>query len=147
MAYQQPAVPSCPAQASYCVPYKTMISGGLQPGKCISIEGVINPQACRFVINLRHRSGIAFHYNPRFDENWVVRNTLTLEKWGPEECSGGMPFYKGQTFQIIISCNPYHYNVFANGMQVHTYNHRFTNLGEIDILEVTGDLYLTAVHV
>ncbi|KAI5625703.1 galactoside-binding soluble lectin 9 [Silurus asotus] len=124
-----------------------MINGGLQPGKCITIEGVINPQASRFVINLRHRSGIAFHYNPRFDDNFVVRNTLTLEKWGPEERSGGMPFYKGQTFQIIISCNPYHYNVFVNGIQAHTYNHRFTNLGEIDILEVSGDLSLIGLNV
>ncbi|KAI5625702.1 galactoside-binding soluble lectin 9, partial [Silurus asotus] len=127
------------------VPFKTVINGGLYPGRNISIQGVVNPQGSRFIINLRHRSGIAFHYNPRFDENLVVRNTLTMEQWGPEERSGGMPFYKGQNFQIIISCNPQHYNVFVNGMQVHTYSHRFTNLGEIDILEVSGDLSLIGV--
>ncbi|KAF7700073.1 galectin-9-like [Silurus meridionalis] len=136
-----------PAPQNYSVPFKTVINGGLYPGRNISIQGVVNPQGSRFIINLRHRSGIAFHYNPRFDENLVVRNTLTMEQWGPEERSGGMPFYKGQNFQIIISCNPQHYNVFVNGMQVHTYNHRFTNLGEIDILEVSGDLSLIGVNV
>lgn len=51
------------------------------------------------------------------------------------------------SFQIIISCNPQHYNVFVNGNQVHTYIHRFTNLSEIDVLEVSGDLSLIDVNV
>ncbi|XP_060800034.1 galectin-9-like [Neoarius graeffei] len=140
-------VPAFSAPASYSVPYKTIINGGLQPGKNIFIQGVINPQAYRFSINLRYQSGIAFHYNPRFDENLVVRNTKTMEQWGSEERFGGMPFHKGQTFQLIISCNPHHYNVSVNGKQVHTYNHRFTRLHEIDVLEVCGDLSLTAVTV
>lgn len=50
-------------------------------------------------------------------------------------------------FQMIISCNPNHYNVFVNGKQVHTYNHRFTSLDKIDVLEVTGDLSLIDVNV
>ncbi|KAK2831421.1 hypothetical protein Q7C36_016507 [Tachysurus vachellii] len=141
------SAPAFPAPVNYSVPYKSIINGGLYPGKNITIQGVVNPQACRFNINLRHRSGIAFHFNPRFDENVVVRNTQTMEKWGSEERSGGMPFHKGQNFQIIISCNPHHYNVFVNGNQICTYNHRFTSLGEIDVLEVTGDLSLTAVTV
>ncbi|XP_060800033.1 galectin-9-like [Neoarius graeffei] len=147
ISFQDAEVPSAAAQASYSVPYKTTINGGLWPNKNISIQGVVNHQASRFVINLRHRNGIAFHYNPRFDENLVVRNTQTMEQWGSEERSGEMPFHKGQTFQVIISCNPQHYNVFVNGKQTHTYNHRFTNLWEIDVLEVSGDLSLTGVNV
>ncbi|XP_017346981.1 galectin-9 isoform X1 [Ictalurus punctatus] len=139
--------PSFATQANYSVPYKTNINGGLWPGRNISIQGVVNAHASRFEINLRHRNGIAFHYNPRFDENLVVRNTQTAWQWGSEERSGEIPFHRGQNFQIIISCNPQHYNVFVNGNQVHTYIHRFTNLSEIDVLEVSGDLSLIDVNV
>ncbi|KAA0702126.1 32 kDa beta-galactoside-binding lectin 32 kDa GBP [Triplophysa tibetana] len=128
------------------VPYKTVINGGLYPGKNITIQGIINPNAYRIKFNLRHGSGIALHYNPRFDENLVVRNSLHLESWGSEERFGGMPFQKGQPFQVTLSCNPHHFNVFVGGQQAHTYNHRFTKLNEIDILEVSGDLQLTLVQ-
>uniref|UniRef100_A0A3B1IUK3 Galectin n=1 Tax=Astyanax mexicanus TaxID=7994 RepID=A0A3B1IUK3_ASTMX len=133
--------------AAQSVPYKSVIAGGLQPGKNITINGVVNHQAHRFSFNLRHMGGVALHYNPRFDENTVVRNTLTGEKWGSEERFGGLPFNRGQPFQVVISCNPHHYNVFVNGNQAHTYNHRFTRLHEIDVLEISGDLTLTSVMV
>lgn len=48
--------------------------------------------------------------------------------------------------QVNISCNPYHYNVFVNGEQAHTYKHRYTKLNDIDILEISGDLQLTLVQ-
>ncbi|KAI7801039.1 putative galectin-like protein, partial [Triplophysa rosa] len=138
--------PAYPPAVSYTVPYKTVINGGLYPGKNILIQGIINPNANRIAFNLRHRSGIAFHYNPRFDENLVVRNSHHMENWAAEERFGGMPFQKGQPFQVTISCNPHHYNVFVGGQQAHTFNHRFTTLNEIDILEVSGDLQLTLVQ-
>lgn len=116
------------------------------------------------------------HYNPRFDERVVVRNTNQMEQWGTEERSGGLPFQEGQPFQVgrltfmniycfidavivlkiiliilcvlqvTISCNPHHYNVFVNGNQAHTYKHRYTQLNSIDILEISGDLQLTLVQ-
>ncbi|XP_051963360.1 galectin-9-like [Xyrauchen texanus] len=128
------------------IPYKSIINGGMYPGKNIVIHGVINPNANRVTFNLRHRTGIALHYNVRFDENVVVRNTNQMEKWGTEERFGGMPFQKGQPFQVTISCNPHHYNVFVNGQQAHTFNHRYKKLNEIDIFEVCGDLRLTLVQ-
>ncbi|XP_076832431.1 galectin-9-like isoform X2 [Brachyhypopomus gauderio] len=138
--------PSFPAQPSYSVPYKSIINGGLLPGKNICIHGVVNPNAHKFAFNLRHTSGIALHYNPRFDENTVVRNTLTKDTWGSEERSGGMPFHRGQPFQVVISCGPDHYRVFVNGTQVHTYKHRFRNLQEIDVIDISGDLSLSFVQ-
>ncbi|XP_062873443.1 galectin-9-like [Trichomycterus rosablanca] len=141
------AVPSLPAPASLNVPYQTTINGGLRPGKYISVQGVINPQADRIRINLSHKNGTAFHYNPRFDQNVVVCNNKTMEQWGLEEISSDMPFHKGQNFQVVIACNPEHYSVFVNGQQVQTFKHRFTQLEEIDFLEVAGDLSLSSVDI
>lgn len=58
----------------------------------------------RFCINLRYISGIAFHFNPRFNDNVVVRNSLIKDRWGREERSGGLPFYRGQQFMVIKTC-------------------------------------------
>lgn len=56
----------------------------------------------RFYINLRSGSDIAFHLNPRFNENAVVRNTQINGSWGSEERSlpRGMPFFRGQSFSV-----------------------------------------------
>ncbi|RXN16915.1 galectin-9-like isoform X3 [Labeo rohita] len=100
----------------------------------------------QFQINLCHILGIAFHYNPRFDENVVVRNTYQDGKWGKEELSEPMPFKGGELLMITIICGPHQYEVFVNGEKAHTYKHRFTDLKEIDVLDIRGDVQLTVVQ-
>ena len=53
-------------------------------------------------INLRCGNDIAFHLNPRFNENAVVRNTQISGSWGPEErgLPQAMPFSRGQGFLV-----------------------------------------------
>ena len=53
-------------------------------------------------INLRCGNDIAFHLNPRFNENAVVLNTQINGTWGPEErgLPQAMPFYRGQGFSV-----------------------------------------------
>ncbi|KAI2666944.1 Galectin-4 [Labeo rohita] len=128
------------------VPYKSVIHGGLHAGKVIIVQGFIPSQPYRIVISLRHKHGIAFDYSPRFDQNVVVRNTYEDGIWGTEERSEPMPFKKGEPMLVTIFCGQHEYEVFVNGEKAHTYNHRFTKLEEIDVLDIRGDVQLTFVQ-
>ncbi|KAI1893402.1 hypothetical protein AGOR_G00123360 [Albula goreensis] len=142
-----PAPPGYPPQQYFPIPYKSFISGGMFPGRQITVQGMVNPTAKRFNINLRFAGGIVFHFNPRMDESVVVRNSQLGGRWGTEERSGGMPFYRGQAFMITIMCDPQHYRVMVNGAHMFTYIHRHSALQQIDVLEVDGDISLTYVQV
>ncbi|XP_055052800.2 galectin-5-like [Misgurnus anguillicaudatus] len=131
---------TCNQQASY----KTIINGGLKPGKSVIVRGVVNPNPYRISFNLCHTYGVAFHYNPRFDENKVVCNTWD-GKWGEEEFPAEMPFKEGQPFEIYIFCTDDSFNVSVNGQHVCSYKHRFSSLNEIDVFKVFGDLQIDHV--
>ncbi|KAK3596033.1 hypothetical protein CHS0354_032556 [Potamilus streckersoni] len=99
-------------------PYVGSIS--LQDGTKISILGVPEYHQTQFVIalqsgsNINQRNEIPFWFNPRFNENQVVRNTKTGNSWGPEERHGGFPFQQGQTFDVQIFVRYDTYEVFAS---------------------------------
>ncbi|KAK2917032.1 hypothetical protein Q8A67_001406 [Cirrhinus molitorella] len=130
---------------SFKITYKSIIHGGLQVGKVIIVQGFIPSQPYRIIISLRHKHGIAFDYSPRFDQNVVVRNTYENGIWGTEERSKPM-FKKGEHVLVTIFCGQHEYEVFVNGEKAHTYKHRFTNLEEIDVLDIRGDIQLTFVQ-
>ncbi|KHJ92780.1 galactoside-binding lectin, partial [Oesophagostomum dentatum] len=68
---------------------------GLAPNRSLLLSGTPSPGGERFHINLLKKNGdIALHFNPRFDEKAVVRNSLITGEWGNEEREGKMPFEK-----------------------------------------------------
>ncbi|XP_054429156.1 galectin-9 isoform X2 [Pteronotus mesoamericanus] len=133
---------------TYPIPYFTSIPGGLYPSKSITVSGMVLPSAQRFHINLRSGNDIAFHLNPRFNENAVVRNTQVKGSWGPEERSlpQTMPFSRGQSFLVWIMCENHCLKVAVNGQHLFDYYHRVNNLPAINNLEVGGDIQLTHVQ-
>ncbi|XP_035889260.1 galectin-9-like isoform X6 [Phyllostomus discolor] len=133
---------------TYPIPYFTAIPGGVFPSKSITVSGTVLPSAQRFHINLRSGTDIAFHLNPRFNENAVVRNTQINGSWGPEErgLPQAMPFSRGQAFLVWIMCEGHCFKVAVNGQHLFDYYHRLKNLPSINNLEVGGDLQLTHVQ-
>lgn len=105
-------------------PFEMEIPNGLEPGKQIYVSGTINPDCEKFTIDLVNGNGqIAFHFNPRFSQNEIVRNS-NLGGWGPEEKSGGFPFKKGRNFEVIILVEQDQYKVAINGQHSFDYRHR-----------------------
>ncbi|XP_011927941.1 PREDICTED: LOW QUALITY PROTEIN: galectin-9B-like [Cercocebus atys] len=133
---------------TYPMPFVTTIPGGLYPSKSIILSGTVLPSAQRFHINLCSGSHIAFHLNPRFDENAVVRNTQINNCWGSEERSlpRKMPFVRGQSFSVWILCDTHCLKVAVDGQHLFEYYHRLRNLPAINKLEVGGDIQLTHVQ-
>uniref|UniRef100_A0A8C9PKZ3 Galectin n=1 Tax=Spermophilus dauricus TaxID=99837 RepID=A0A8C9PKZ3_SPEDA len=133
---------------NYPMPFFTSIPGGLYPSKSIMVSGTVLPSANRFHINLRSGSDVAFHMNPRFDENTVVRNTQINSSWGYEERSlpRKMPFTRGMSFSVWITCEGHCLKVAVDGQHLFEYLHRMKNLPAINNLEVAGDVQLTHVQ-
>ncbi|KAL4835475.1 hypothetical protein H8958_021728 [Nasalis larvatus] len=141
-------VQSTPGQMFSPMPFVTTIPGGLYPSKSIILSGTVLPSAQRFHINLCSGSHIAFHLNPRFDENAVVRNTQINNSWGSEERSlpRKMPFVRGQSFSVWILCDVHCLKVAVDGQHLFEYYHRLRHLPAINKLEVGGDIQLTHVQ-
>ncbi len=57
---------------------------------------------------------IAFHFNPRYKEKTVIRNTMPGFSWGREEKSQPeFPFLPGKHFDIIILVEKEEYKVLS----------------------------------
>ncbi|KAK3596031.1 hypothetical protein CHS0354_032554 [Potamilus streckersoni] len=130
-------------------PYVGSIS--LQDGSKISIQGVPEYHQTQFVIalqsgsNIIQRSEIPFWFNPRFNENQVVRNTKTGNSWGLEERHGGFPFQQGQMFDVEILVRSKKYKISVNGQHFGKYRHR-TPTTAVTHLVVEGGIKIHNIH-
>ena len=101
---------------------------------------------CRFDINFCYDNDWegenAFHFNPRFDEHEVYRNTLTGGRWGREEVDGPFPFSPGQHFQVVIIClhNKYKVSFLRIFGGLHSCWRNMMTSSNGNIFRVTGPL-------
>ncbi|XP_055369826.1 galectin-4-like isoform X3 [Betta splendens] len=147
-------------------PKRTVVIRGLVPygGEKLSINFLVS----------RSRD-IAFHLNPRVKEGIVVRNSMIGGCWGQEERELSLsPFVEGQYFdvsakrssalflcsvcgsagphvsvlapQMSIRCGNGRFKVFVNGQHLFDFVHRFQSCGEIDMLEIGGDVQISYIH-
>ncbi|XP_032870232.1 galectin-8-like [Amblyraja radiata] len=130
------------------IPFIGRISGRLQDGKVVIIQGQVPEKAVRFEVdfvcsNSKH-SDIAFHFNMRYDQSTVVCNTLENANWGTEEIKHQVPVKARSYFELIIkTCND-HFQVSVDGQHFLEYRHRLPMM-RVDTLGVSGDVHVNAI--
>uniref|UniRef100_A0A914LV54 Galectin domain-containing protein n=1 Tax=Meloidogyne incognita TaxID=6306 RepID=A0A914LV54_MELIC len=110
---------------------------GFTPYKRILILGT--PTApTRFDINLaedgvpERTANILFHFNPRFTENQVIRDTWIIGKgWVRQERTGGFPFTVGQSFELVFRAAP------GNTINVFVNNKPFVDFARYDLSKIS----------
>ncbi|EHB07937.1 Galectin-3 [Heterocephalus glaber] len=127
------------------VPYDLLLPSGLVPRMLITIVGTVKPNANRLALDFKRGNDVAFHFNPRFNENnrrVIVCNTKQSNAWGREERLQTFPFEMGKQFKIQVLMEPDHFKVAVNDAHLMQYNHRVRNFTEINRLGISGDITL-----
>lgn len=131
----------------YSVPYESGINSGFGPGKRLFVSGVPEKKGNRFNINLLNGNGdVALHFNPRFDEKCVVRNTKKDGEWGKEEREGKFELKKDHAVDVMIVNEQYSYQIYINNEQFCAYAHR-VDPHTINGVQVQGDFELQSIMV
>jgi len=127
------------------VPFIAELSVPIDVGRVILVEGEILPHANRFSVNLAcgstPMSDVAFHLNPRFDQNHVVRNSRLGGRWGREECTASQrnPFKRGEKFCLIVLAVEDGFMVAVNNYHFCMYAYRTLRI-RIQTVQIHGDV-------
>ncbi|GAB6031724.1 Lectin, galactoside-binding, soluble [Chamberlinius hualienensis] len=137
------------------VPCVVSIPGGVRVGLLIRIQGEVHRRASRFSINIATGSQISypmsdmgFHFNPRFDDGYVARNSLIDGEWGKEEYEepNQVPFTKGRPFEVMLLVEGFHYKVAVDGVHFLQYSHRLFPLERLNTLQILGDVRISKLE-
>jgi hypothetical protein len=131
----------------YPVPFQTALPpGAIEPGHAIYIAGVTEKKVDQFSVSIKNGNDHIFHFNPRFKEKKVIRNSCRGGTWDDvEEKDGDFPFEKDRAFDMHIHCDDEQYKVFVNGEEFCTYRHRLP-ANTADNMVIEGDLDIQGIH-
>lgn len=114
----------------------------VSPGLCFVVTGTIQLTCERFSINLLLKNGdVAFHFNPRLPQNYIVRNCRVKGSWGREEVASPLSFnlHRGQRFAVQVLVTDKEFLICVNGRHFNAFQHRLP-YRKICTLEVKGDV-------
>nr|XP_055106797.1 galectin-7-like [Symphalangus syndactylus] len=144
-----PGLPD-PVPAMSNVPHKSSLPEGIRPGTVLRIRGLVPPNASRFHVNLlcgeEQGSDAALHFNPWLDTSEVVFNSKEQGSWGREERGPGVPFQRGQPFEVLIIASDDGFKAVIGDAQYHHFRHRLP-LARVRLVEVGGDVQLDSVKI
>ncbi|KAL9851118.1 LOW QUALITY PROTEIN: galectin-3 [Geothlypis trichas] len=144
-----PAAPQGGPTPPMKVPFELPLQAGLVPRLLITITGTVNPNPDRFSLDFKRGDDVAFHFNPRFNEDnrkVIVCNSKFQNTWGKEERTAPrFPFEVGKPFKLQVLCETDHFKVAVNDAHLLQYNFREKRLSEVTKLCIGGDIALTSV--
>ncbi|XP_036418608.1 galectin-4-like [Colossoma macropomum] len=133
------------------VPYVQVLPEELKCKTAISIYGEPKQNAERFAIDICRGDDIAFHFNPRFNEDGkqvIMRSSRIRGVWGPEERElRFFPFRPGKPFVIKIFFTFSGFRVEVDSHHVPNYAHRIKELDQITHIQIHQDIDLNRVHI
>lgn len=124
------------------VPYDLPLHAGMMPNLLITIVGEPFPGGDRFHVDFIKGQDVVFHFNPRFHEQQIVRNSNLDGCWGPEERDGGFPFVPGRRFELKILVEEDSFKVAVDGNHLLEYEHREGDFEDVTLVRVVGDVTL-----
>ncbi|XP_070354917.1 galectin-7-like isoform X2 [Equus asinus] len=127
---------------SSVVLHKSPLPEGVRVGNVMRIRGVVPDNAGREGPEAEY----ALHFNPRLDKSEVVFNTMEQGRWGREERGQGIPFQRGQPFDVLIITTEDGFKAVVGDSEYYHFRHRIPP-ANVRLLEVGGDLQLDSVKV
>ncbi|XP_021378023.1 galectin-9-like isoform X1 [Mizuhopecten yessoensis] len=133
------------------LPYTGSIPGGLSPGKQIFIQGVLPMTQEGFALNLQcsahtyPKVEVALHFNPRFNQGVVVRNSHQKGCWKKEETYGNFPFHPGQPFEIIIAVETSQFKIAVSGQHFTEFQHRMP-VHQVNTINISGGVTVFCIR-
>nr|CDJ84613.1 Galectin domain containing protein [Haemonchus contortus] len=131
----------------YKVPWESAFPDGhLKAGQKIVLYGI--PKGERWNLDLLGRDGdILFHFNPRFKDKQIVRNSYKSGVWAKEEREGPFPFEKEHGFDLTIQNEPYSMQIFVNSEQIGTFAHRTEDpVNDYIGMRIDGEIEITSIE-
>ncbi|XP_021499579.1 galectin-7 [Meriones unguiculatus] len=129
---------------------KAPLPEGIRVGTVLRIRGVVPDQAGRFYVNLLcsddEGADAALHFNPRLDASEVVFNTKEEGKWGREERGRGIPFQRGQPFEVLLIATDDGYKTVVGDDEYLHFRHRVPP-SRVRMVEVGGDVQLHSLKI
>ncbi|KAL6466285.1 hypothetical protein MHYP_G00264180 [Metynnis hypsauchen] len=133
------------------VPYVQALPEGLKDQSLITIYGAPREDVQRFDINICSGEDVAFHFNPRFNENGkqvIVMAALIYSRWGSIVTEDSFfPFRPGKPFEIRILCTSSGYRVEVDRIHVLNYEHRIKELDQITHIHIHKGVVLKHVQI
>ncbi|XP_069669341.1 32 kDa beta-galactoside-binding lectin-like isoform X1 [Periplaneta americana] len=125
--------------------YNSVLIHGFERGSVLVFSGTVeNGEWGAIDLMSNSISFIPLHFNLRFNEKTVVRNSMIDARWGVEEREGDVPFQVGKDFNITIKCEQDYFKIDVNGKQFTTYKHRVDSKN-VRSLHVRGVFHLKKI--